>query len=127
MRTAPDPLAPVVTEARTISKALRVSLWLTAWGLAASATVAPMFALLCICWLFPMGLAAPFGASEWASPAATYGTLIVGWSLYIALSVYGLKQRQRVRYLWAYAILIAFLVLNVAGCRYEMAHMKIGC
>ena len=127
MKTAPDQLSPVAVEARTISKPLRVGLWLIAWGVAASATVAPGFALLLFCWLFPMGLAAPLGASEWSSPVATYGTLIAGWSLYIGLSVYGLKQHQRVRYFWVYALLIALLVLNVAGCRYEVIHMKINC
>jgi hypothetical protein len=74
-----------------------------------------------------MGLAAPFGASDWNSALATYGTLIAGWFGYIALTVYGLKQQQRARYFRIYAILVVLLVLNVCGCRYEMAHMRFGC
>ncbi len=127
MRTAPHPLAPSTVGPDTISRKWRLVLWIIGWCLAASATVAPAFALLFFCWLFPMGLAAPFGASDWTSSVATYGTLLVGWGLYAGLSVYGLKQRRRVRYFWAYAILLVLLILNVAGCRYEATHIKIGC
>ena len=125
MRVAPDPLAPVRLETRTISRRLRVSLWLLAWSLAAAATVEADPAsvpLLLFCWMFPMGLAAPFDSS-----VVSLSALIGGWALYIALSVHGLKQRQALRYFRVYAILVALLILNVAGCRYEQTHMHIGC
>ena len=112
-------------EATPVSRERRVSLWLIAWGLAALATVAPTFGLLSFFWLFPMGLAAPFGASSWTSRVATNVTVIVGWCLYLALSVYGLRQRQRARYVVAYGVLIGLLILNAAGCRYEVAHIHI--
>ena len=127
MRIAPDQLSPHVSDATHISRGRRVGLWFIAWGFAAVATVAPAFGLLFFCWLFPMGLVAPFGASDWTSPAATNGTLIIGWGLYLALSVYSLRQRQRARYMVAYTVLIALLILNVAGCRYQVAHFHIGC
>jgi hypothetical protein len=75
--------------------------------------------------LFPFGLAAPIGASRWNSKVAAYGTIIVGWSLYLALSIHGLRQ-QRARYFRIYAILLVLLALNVAGCRYEVAHIQLG-
>ena len=129
MRIAADPVAPFRAQQfdRPIAKGARVGLWLVACAVAAAATVAPSLTLLLFCWLFPMGLAAPFGASEWNSPVATYGTLAVGWSVYIGLSVYGLRQSRRAQYFAAYAILLALLVLNVAGCRYEVVHMKFNC
>jgi hypothetical protein len=127
MQAARDPLSSLAAQAEAISKPMRVSLWFIAWGLAASATVAPAFALLLFCWLFPLGLAAPLGASDWTSPVATYGTLFAGWSLYITLSIFGLKQRQRARYFWAYSILLLLLAANAAGCRYEVTHMHLGC
>ena len=131
MRIAPDPLTPAVEDTTPISKRLRVTLWLIAWVLVvigiASFTPQLIPVILLYFFLFPMGLAAPIGASDWDSSVATFGTLIVGWSLYIALSVFGLKQQRRVRYFWIYVILIALLVLNAAGCRYEIAHMKINC
>jgi hypothetical protein len=125
--TASDPLSPVTAEPKSISKAVRVWLWIIAWGVAAAAIVGPAFAVLIFGWLFPVGLAAPFGAAQWNSPLPTYGTLIVGWSGYIALSVHGLKQRERARYFRIYAILVVLLALNVSGCRYELAHMHFGC
>ena len=117
----------MTAQAAPLSRARRVGLWIIACGLAALATVVPSFPLLFFCWLFPMGLAAPFGASNWTSSAATNGTLIVGWGLYLVLTVYGLRQRERGRYLFAYGLLIALLILNVAGCRYEVAHIRFGC
>jgi hypothetical protein len=114
-------------EREELSVRLRVCLWAAAWGLATPATVAPSFDLLPCCWLFPIGLVAPFGASDWTSPVATYGAIVGGWCLYLALSIYGLRQRRSPRYLLAYAILVALLALNAAGCRYEVSHMKIGC
>jgi hypothetical protein len=127
--TALDPLTPasVTAETKPISKTLRVWLWLIVWVVAAAVMVGPVFAFLIFGWLFPIGLAAPFGAAQWTSPVATYGTLIVGWFGYIALSIHGLKQQQRGRYLRIYAILIALLALNVSGCRYEIAYMHFGC
>ena len=127
MRITPDLLSSPVVETTLVSRGRRVSLWLVAWALAALATVAPSFALLFYFWAFPIGLAAPLGASDWTSPLATKATLIVGWCLYAGVSVYGLRQRQRGRYVVAYGLLIGLLILNVGGCRYEVAHIHIGC
>src|SRR5262249_53005373 len=126
LKTTTEPLSPATAKATPLSRARRVGLWAIAWGVAALATVAPAFPLLFFCWLFPMGLAAPVGASDWSSDA-TNVTLIVGWGLYLVLTIYGLRQQQRERYLFAYGLLIALLTLNVAGCRYEVAHIHFGC
>jgi hypothetical protein len=74
-----------------------------------------------------MGLAAPFGASNWSSAEASYGVMIIGWALYVALSIYAVRQQKRFHYFWAYTVLLALLALNVAGCRYEVAHIHLGC
>ena len=126
MRIAPEPLSPHVTNDTPLSRGRRVSLWLIAWVTAGVATVVPNFILVFFCLLFPLGLAAPFGASDWDSSPANM-TIVIGWGVYIALSIYGLKQRQRARYMAAYILLIVFLILNVAGCRYEAAHIHINC
>jgi hypothetical protein len=88
-----------------------------------------MFGLVLFFWLFPVGLFAPFGGGDTTvdPPVGGYALLVGGWVLYIALSVYGLRQRQRVRYFWVYGVLVALLALNAAGCRYEMAHIHFGC
>jgi hypothetical protein len=123
----PDPLSPVAVDNKLLSKKMRVGLWLIAWVLAAAAIIGSALPVLIFGWLFPLGLAAPFGASHWTSAVPTYAILFVGWSGYIALSVYGLKQAQRVRHFRTYAIQISILILNVSGCLYELTHMHFGC
>jgi len=129
MTIAPDPLSHAAESTApqfpTISKSRRLGLWLLAWAIAAVATVAPAFPLVILFWMFPVGLAAPFGAANWSSAEASYGVMIIGWLFYVALSIYALRQRKRIRYFWAYTILLVFLAFNVAGCRYEIAHTHI--
>jgi len=124
---SPDQPSPLVTDATHVSRGRRVSLWLVAWGLGSigdgCADFRPSTFLLVVpdgtrCAVWGVGLDITCSHKR-----HTYYRL----GVYLALSVYGLKQRQRTRYMVAYTILIALLIVNVAGCRYEVAHIHIGC
>lgn len=114
---------------REISKRSRVTLWLAAWGIALAATPIPF----CIAspglfpyfvmsaWAFPIGTAA-FAFPEHRNPSdgIVVASLVTGWLFYIALTVVGLYQKRRIRYLTVYAILCLLLILNAVGCNVNM-------
>jgi hypothetical protein len=93
--------------AEEISKRLRVRLWLLAWSVALVATVIPVCIseprflpvyVMCV-WKFPVGTAALAFQGRQNLPEGVFiGSILGGWILYIALSVYGLSQRRRARY-----------------------------
>ena len=100
---------------------LRVSLWLVAWGVAFTVTSFPLCishpgqlpSIVKYAWIFPLGLV------TFVVPARQeliFTSLIAGWLFYIALTVFGLLQRRRLRYFIVYAILCLLLILNVIGC-----------
>ena len=108
-----------------ISRRLRVRLWLFAWSVALVATVIPVCIseprflpvyVICV-WKFPLGIAAlAFQGRQNLPDGVFIGSILGGWILYIALSVYGLSQRRRARYFVSYAILCLLLFLNAVGC-----------
>jgi len=140
MKLTGEEIVPAAAaEPSQLSKERKVALWLFAWILAGMATMAPgsiaslkdmvslSIVLFCYSWAFPAGLLAPFGSSDGNSPIPGIGLLIVGWSFYIGLTIYALRQRKSSRYFLIYAILVVLLALNAAGCRYEYTHIKINC
>jgi thiol:disulfide interchange protein len=105
-----------------------MGLWTAAWGVAAIASVIAMRSpgILMFAWNFPIGLPGLFVSSRW-DPAHPMLILIAGWLLYLGLTFYGLKRRDRAGYFLAYLILIIILALNVAGCRAVVSHIHIPC
>lgn len=69
---------------------------------------------------FPLGLLAifPGGASNaikgWMLGV---GTSLLGWTIYIALSVVMARTRTRAAFTWAYIDFCVILALNVARCQ----------
>jgi hypothetical protein len=111
-------------QAPEISLRRRIWFWIGAWGIATVATVGLSPGLLLFAWLFPVGLLnfAPAGwdSSPPSDPSAGVDSMIVlGWLLYIALTIVGLSQSRRTRYFVIFGILCVLLALNVVGCRFE--------
>ena len=98
-------------EPRTISLRWRISLWILAWVIAAMATVEGGIALLIYAWMFPSGLQALVTPKR-----SDIIVLILGWLLYIGLTVFGLLQKRRIRYFITLGILCVLLALNAVGC-----------
>jgi hypothetical protein len=99
-----------------ISLRWRIGLWILAWIIAIIATTEGGFGLLLYSWMFPAGLLALFTPKDWNPPINETVILIMGWALYVALTVVGLLQKRRVRYFIAFGFLCVLLALNVVGC-----------
>ncbi len=99
-----------------ISLRLRIGLWFAAWIIATIATIEGGFGLLLYSWMFPYGLLVLFTPKDWNPPINETVILIMGWALYVALTIIGLLQKRRVRYFIAFGILCVLLALNVIGC-----------
>jgi hypothetical protein len=107
---------------QTISRSERLWLWGAAWLIAGLATaildpVAVLFA-----WAFPSGLFR-FIISPDSTLARDLGPalLVAGWILYASLTTFGFApQNSRRRFFTLYAVLCAFLALNVVGCHVMM-------
>src|SRR6516162_4640781 len=129
MSEGPDPASPACLVARTLPKALRVRLWLVAWGVALLATPIPLCLtspglfpyFVMYVWAFPIGTAA-FAFPEHRDPPGTVviASLIAGWLFYAVLTIFGLLQRERIRYFVLYTILCLLLILNAVGCNVNM-------
>src|SRR5688572_26508467 len=100
-----------------ISFRARFGLWAAAWGLATIATAGTSPSILFWAWLFPIGLLGLFTPPGSEFPLFI---LVAGWLFYLGLSIYGLAQKERARYFVVYALLIVFLLFNVAGCHVQM-------
>lgn len=121
---------PLVNEAAEIPMRRRIKLWLLAWAVAFLAVpvvpvvlyrqfflVAVWFQLI-YCWTFPGGL---FGMWFAAPPPSErhFGVwaILIGWLLYLALTVFGLRQKRRQAYFITYTVLCVLLATNVVGCQ----------
>jgi hypothetical protein len=118
-----------MNEPRKISPEAKVILWIAAW------TIALIVTGLAICrgngeifgycveraWAFPMGTIAFFLPTNADVPDAVPICLLIGgWTSYIALTVFGLRQSGRSRFFIAYAILCLLLILNAVGCNVNL-------
>ena len=92
-----------------ISFSYRWKLWLLAWGLTVLAIGVPYPGLILWFWMFPFGLTEAMG---WKRS----GDYILGWLLYIALTIAALYTRRSFLYFTLYVILCILLLLNVFGC-----------
>lgn len=109
-------------QTETISLRKRCWLWAAAWGAAAIIMAIPYPITLVYAWLFPLGLLGlilPSG-SEMGLAFPT----IVGWGFYVLLTACGIRQDKRARYFVAYTVLCVLLLVNVGGCHYAVATMK---
>lgn len=97
----------------------RWKLLLIAWGIGLVASGFPNPDSISIIWFFPLGLIKVVGW-EGGHP----NDFIVGWVLYLALTVVALVSRPRVLYFTFYIILCILLLLNIAGCHQIIAQMK---
>jgi hypothetical protein len=85
-----------------------------AWGIAAFATVLVEIPLLICFPMFPFGLTKMLGLRE-GGIADTVGG-IVGWVVYLIVTITLLRTQKRQRYFMIYGILCLILALNVVGC-----------
>jgi len=120
--------SPNVTELLPeISFRFRFALWAAAWIIATVSAGGTSLQVLFWAWLFPVGLFGLFAPADWEPPGGL-SILVLGWALYLWLTIYGLAQRKRYRYFVAYALLLVFLLINVVGCRVQQRQpFKIGC
>jgi hypothetical protein len=98
-----------------ISLSRRLLLCAIAWVVALVVT-APDPRAIVLLPMFPMGLAALFGAKG-VQPSF----LILGWFPYLLHAVISLACSKRLWFYLLYAILIVALICNVAGC-HKMLH-----
>ncbi|HXB59103.1 MAG TPA: hypothetical protein VNU95_06045 [Candidatus Acidoferrales bacterium] len=101
---------------RMISLRWRIGLWVAAWIIAAIATVGIGLGFLLYAWMFPSGLLNECMPKDWDPPISDTVFLILGWAIYVGLTICGLMQKRRVRYFIVFGILCVLLAVNVAGC-----------
>ena len=63
---------------------------------------------------FPMGFAA---LQPEPSTAHAVLALVVGWSVYLGLAVFGVLAKRRRAFLILWIIFVALLITNIAGCQ----------
>ena len=68
---------------------------------------------------FPAGLLV-YCPSSFQGNTTTGLTLLLGWLLYTGLTIAGLLQKPRVRFIAVYGTLCLLLMFNVAGCKVQM-------
>ena len=101
---------------KTISLRWRIGLWVVAWIIAAIATVGTGLPYLIYAWMFPSGLFEECMPKNWDPPISDTILLILGWAIYLGLTICGLLQKRHVRYFVVFGILCVLLTVNVAGC-----------
>ncbi len=94
-------------------------MWAAAWAVATVAMVLPYPWLLLFAWAFPFGLFVFILPTD-SDQIGGWLLLFVGWLLYIALTIYGLRQDRRTRFFVTYTVLCVLLILNVGGCHYNL-------
>jgi hypothetical protein len=112
----------------TISAKHKNLCWWLAWLGAGLITMGPSrigFSALAISWMFPLGLLGVFDTPDANLPGPA--VLIAGWLIYIALTIFGLKEQNRSRFYLFYAVLITLLVFNATACRMEIKNFRPGC
>ena len=120
-------------QAPEISMGQRILFWVTAWGIACLAALTAFpgtlaLAMLGCPWLFAYGLLFIFVPRD-PHRDGHYVGLVLGWLLYLGLTIFALAQRRRVRFIVAYGILCALLAFNVVGCHvqvYSIFHHRQG-
>lgn len=112
-----------VDQSEGIAFGKRVTLWAVPFIVATIATVAPYPEMLRGAWLFPIGLLGL--AHPDPRNLMTTEVIVAGWLLYVGLSIYGLLQRQRRKYLILFGILCVLLLINVVGCHVEIANVNV--
>src|SRR5271167_3559336 len=100
-------------QAQQISGESRIQLWVVAWFVAGLATAIPHPIAILFAYAFPIGVLRVIfpHVLDFGLPF-----LIGAWLFYIWLTVFGLLQNRKVRFLLIYAVLCVVLVLNVVGC-----------
>jgi hypothetical protein len=111
---------------KTIALRWRITLWAAAWVVATIATVGTGLGYLLYAWMFPSGLVILFAPKDWDPPISETIILILGWAIYVGLTIYGLLQNRRVRYFVVFGILCVLLALNVAGCHVALSQPIMG-
>lgn len=111
---------------QTIALSRRCWLWLAAWAVTIGIMAIPFSGdFLKIPWLFPIGFPPIMILLHFVTGSdAGYFLVLVGWLFYLALTIYGLRQNKRIRYLATYTILCVCLVLNMGGCYYIVTNVK---
>jgi hypothetical protein len=99
-----------------ISRSRRFVLLFIAWLVTAIATIPftvyPIF--------FPIGLGRLLGEQTIGASAKSW-YMLVGWSVYIALTIGAYLSRRRLIYFILYFVLCLLLALNCVGCREIMS------
>ena len=113
----------MVNPSERITFGRRAALWAVAFAVATIATVAPYPEMLRVAWLFPIGLLGLVHPDP--RNLMTTEVIILGWLIYVVVSVCALMQRQWGRYLTLYGILCVLLLMNVVGCHVEIAIFKV--
>ena len=99
-----------------------------AWAVAAGmmAFLSSGYCLM-VPWMFPLGFPIVLPFMRLSSDPPVGFLLFIGWLIYGALTIYGLRENRRARYFVVYSILCVFLFLNVCGCYYLVGNGKDMC
>lgn len=97
----------------------RLTLLLIVWAVGLVAAGFPNPVLIVYTNLFPVGLRV---ATPWIYTVMDRNYIIVGWLLYMALTLAALLSRPRILFVTFYRVLCVLLVVNVVGCQYINAH-----
>jgi hypothetical protein len=104
---------------RPASARLKCYLWYATWGGVILVTLAIKPASILTAPCFPVGLLAllPNGDSKAILAAMTVIPILVGWALYVLLSVLMARTRRRGSFLLLYLAFCLLLALNLVGCQ----------
>jgi hypothetical protein len=101
----------------SISGPTKLGYWFAAWGCVVLIVLVSMPAYILAAPFFPLGLFAlmPQG-EEGGIEAMMTGGFIIGWAIYMLLSVIMFKTKNRGLFFFIYVMFCALLLLNLAGC-----------
>jgi hypothetical protein len=116
LRTPPEQNSSE-SDGESISGPAKLGYWFAAWGCVILIVLVAMPAYLLAAPFFPVGLFAliPQG-DEGGIEAMMTGGFIIGWAIYMLLSVIMFKTKNRGLFFFIYVMFCALLLLNLAGC-----------
>jgi hypothetical protein len=106
-------------ENELISTTSKARLWFVAWVGVALASMIPYPSQLLLAPFFPVGLLAllPRGENKAITGWMLMYPSVIGWCLYIFLSVILFRIRKKDAFLIFYIFFCVMLALNVVGCK----------
>ena len=100
-----------------ISTRAKLGYWFVAWAGVALVTLLINPSAIKAAPFFPAGLLGLFGNEENGIIAWMLGAWVLGWGLYIVLTISMFRETKRDAFFRTYLMLCVLLALNVAGCQ----------